>query len=461
MGGSRTCRCVHQTRNMTDGVIATMADLLPRVATGAVSIADDNMEQLGSAEPIFPRGIEGQFRVTALLLEGSTRVAFVSCDCLVVTADMASRASDRIAAAGWVPRDNMLICPTHTHQGHPTVDVLGLVSNREFVRRIELGIVLAVEQAAAKLADLTVCDDLRAEMLLGLTQEDTVGRNSRLLLKDGSIGWSGYQREDVVRPTGPFDASIPLLAFRRPDGNWAGFIYGRACHNIGGLRADVNSPCVYGLVAGEFEARHGAHTLYCPGALGSSHNVTYAGSGVPTDEAMIRLLDVLEWGLEHSEPDLFGPIRCARRPFVYRVRAFDEAEEDAKVAHYSRRYLGASAERNIEVMRGQRAQLAPFQGRERHSYLHAIVLGQVAIVGVPCELFARLGLEIRRRSAFRHTLVFGLANDDFGYVGDREGLRLGGYQMWVSPHCPGEAGTGEAMVDQAVEMLAELRAEPC
>ena len=210
-----------------------MDDTVPRVATGAVSIADDNREQLGSTEPIFPQGIEGQFRVTALLLESSTRVAFVSCDCLVVTADTARRASERIAVAGWVPRDNILICPTHTHQGHSTVDVLGLVSNRGFVRRIEKGIVLAVEQAAGKLDDPTVTDDLHAEMLLGLTQEATVGRNSRLLLKDGSIGWWRYQREDVVRPTGPFDADIPLLALRRPDGNWAGFIYSRACHNVG------------------------------------------------------------------------------------------------------------------------------------------------------------------------------------------------------------------------------------
>ncbi len=425
-----------------DGVIVTMADALPRVATAAVSIADDNMAQLSSTEPIFPRGIEGQFRVTALLLESNTRVAFVSCDCLVVTADMARKAIDRLAETGCIPRDNILICPTHTHQGHSTVDVLGLVSNQEFVRRIENGIVLSVQEAAAKLDDPAARDDLRAEMLLGLTQEATVGRNSRLLLKDGSIGWHGYQREDVVRPTGPFDPDIPLLAFRRPDGGWAGFIYSRASHNIGALRADVSSPCIYGLVAGEFEAHHGAHTLYFPGAIGSSHNATYEGSGVPTDEAMIRLLDALEWGLEHTEPGLFGPIKCLRRRFAYRVREFDEADEDAKVAHYSHRYLGASAEGNIEVMRGQRAQLAPFQGQERHSFLHAILLGRVAIVGVPCELFARLGLEIRRRSPFRHTLVLGLANDDFGYVGDREGLRLGGYQMWVSPHCPGEAGTG-------------------
>jgi hypothetical protein len=222
------------------------------------------------------------------------------------------------------------------------------------------------------------------------------------------------------------------------------------------LGSELNSPCVYGLVAQEFEARHGAHTLYFPGAIGSSHNVTYEGSGVPTEESMVRLLEALERGLEQTQAVDLTRIRSLRRPFAYRVRTFDEAAEDAKVVEYSRRYLGANAEANIEVMRGQRAQLAPHQGEAREAWLQVILLGEVAIVGVPCELFARLGLEIRRRSPFRHTLVLGLANDDFGYVGDREGIRLGGYQMWVSPHCPGEAGTGEAMVDAVVGMLEEV-----
>lgn len=427
-----------------------------RVATAAVSIADDNMEQLGSTEPIFPRGIEGQFRVCALIVETDTRVAFVSCDCLTVQAEVAHRASEQIAAAGFVPRDNILICPTHTHHAFATLSVLGLVANSEFVRRIERGIVLAVEEAAMRLDAPDPSGALRAELHYGLPQEATVGRNSRILLKDGHIGWWGYKEEDMLRPTGPFDPDMPLLAFRRLDGNWAGFIYGRACHNIGALRSDVNSPGIYSLVAQEFEAQHGAVTLYVPGALGSSHNKTCDVSGVPTDEAMVRLLDALEWGLEHTQPIASEPLLSLRRPFTYRIRTFDEAEEDARVASYSRRYLGDSGERNIEVMRGQRAEIAPFQGQERQVFLQVMRLGSVAIVGVPCELFARLGLEIRRRSPFRHTVVFGLVNDDFSYVGDREGMRLGGYQMWVGPHCRGEEGTGEALVDQVVAMLGEL-----
>jgi neutral ceramidase len=431
-----------------------------RVTTASVSLGDDNMEQLGSTEAIFPQGVEGEMRVTALVLQADVRVCFVSCDCLVVTAAMAHEAAERIAAAGWVPRDNILICPTHTHSAYATCDVLGLVSHKEFVRRITEGAVLAVEAAVAKLEDpQALAPDLDAELLLGMAQEATVGRNSRLLLKDGSIGWWGYDEEDVVRPTGPFDPDIPILAFRRPSGKFAGIMYNRAAHNIGALKQGIISPAVYGLVAQELEKRHGASTLYFPGALGSSHNITYTGSGVPTDEAMVRLLDAVERGLEGAKAGLYGPVRSLRRPFTYTIREFGEAVEAAKVERYSRRYLGDSAEGNMRVMVGQRAELAPHQGEERQAWLQVIQLGEVAIVGVPCELFARLGIAIRQQSPFRHTFVYGLANDDFGYVGDREGLELGGYQMWVGPHCSSAPGTGEAMVEQAVAMLEELWGE--
>ena len=50
-----------------------------------------------------------------------------------------------------------------------------------------------------------------------LGEESSVGQNSRLLLADGTIYWVG-NRDDAVRPTGPFDPELPVMAFKRPDG---------------------------------------------------------------------------------------------------------------------------------------------------------------------------------------------------------------------------------------------------
>ena len=80
----------------------------------------------------------------------------------------------------------------------------------------------------------------------------------------------------------------------------------------------------------------------------------------------------------------------------------------------------------------------------------------IALVGVPGEMYARLGLELRRRSPFRHTCIIGLANEQIGYIPDRKAYADGGYQTWVGWHSKLEVGTGEAMVDEAVAMLDEL-----
>jgi hypothetical protein len=74
---------------------------------------------------------------------------------------------------------------------------------------------------------------------------------------------------------------------------------------------------------------------------------------------------------------------------------------------------------------------------------------------VPAEYFTNWP-EIKRRSPFRYTYVAELANDWIGYLPDRKGFELGGYQTWTGLHCYAEPGTGEAIVEETVAMLEEL-----
>jgi neutral ceramidase len=50
-----------------------------------------------------------------------------------------------------------------------------------------------------------------------------------------------------------------------------------------------------------------------------------------------------------------------------------------------------------------------------------------------------------------------LANDWVGYLPDKEGHTLGGYQTWMGFHSYAEPGTGERMADEVVKMLEELK----
>ena len=88
-----------------------------------------------------------------------------------------------------------------------------------------------------------------------------------------------------------------------------------------------------------------------------------------------------------------------------------------------------------------------------------MLLGDIALVGVPGELFTNLGIQIKRSSPFRHTYVIALANDWIGYIPDKEAFDLGGYQVWTGYHSYVERGTGEAIAERAIRMLYNLRAK--
>ena len=96
------------------------------------------------------------------------------------------------------------------------------------------------------------------------------------------------------------------------------------------------------------------------------------------------------------------------------------------------------------------------QGQTRQTTLQAIVIGDVAIVGVPAEYFTTFGVDIKKRSPFKNIVVAELANDWIGYLPNREAHKLGGYQTWMGLHSYAEEGTGERVADQIVSMLEEL-----
>jgi hypothetical protein len=110
----------------------------------------------------------------------------------------------------------------------------------------------------------------------------------------------------------------------------------------------------------------------------------------------------------------------------------------------------------IDVFRHMRKELAAHQGEERTTWVQVMLLGDVAIVGVPAEFFTKLGLDVKRRSPFPNTYVAELSNDWIGYLPDREAHKLGGYQVWTGLHSYAEPGTGERIVDEVINMLEEL-----
>jgi len=372
----------------------------------------------------------------------AAKVAVVSVDVLMLTRDLLDPVAAEIERDCGIPAGHVLVHTTHTHHAPSTVRVHAYDRDETFCRRVQQAIVQAVQQAAANLAD--------GVFQFHRGKEETVGQNSRMLLEDGTIYWVG-PHNDVVRPTGPFDSDLPVLAFRSPAGQLLAVLFGHSTHTIGGLTGGVRSPAFYGMAAQRMEADLGGVFAFLQGASGSTHRFEPDPA-----EASRRIEAAVRDALRRAEPRAAAELASVKRPFTFRVRTFDEAAEERAVTEYCTKRIGGGAAGVIQVFRDMRRELAPLQGQERTTWIQAIRIGDVALVGVPAEFFTSLGVDLKRRSPLRHTLIAELSNDWIGYLPDREAHELGGYQVWTGFHSYAEPGTGERLVDQAVQMLQEL-----
>jgi len=372
------------------------------------------------------------------------RLVIVACDTLMITREWLDPVCEEIEKNTGIPKANILINCTHTHHAPSTVVVHGYGLDEAFTKRVQRAIVKAVQQATTNLSK----EDCRFFFRLGA--EQTVGQNSRMLLSDGMIYWIGAQ-DNFVRATGPFDPELPVLAFRDPTNKLRAVIFNHSTHTIGTLQPGLRSPSFYGLAAQQLESELGGTVCFLEGASGSTHNLK-----LTCDEMIKRIKLAVQDTLKESKPRSVEKLAAIKRPFTFKVRNFDEATEEEAVSRYCQKYAPGHADGIIPVFRNMRKELAPKRGQTRETWLQVLRIGDVAIVGVPAEFFTQLGLDIKNRSPFRYTYVAELANDWIGYIPNREGLKLGGYQCWAGFHSYAEPGTGERIVDEAVNLLKEL-----
>lgn len=422
-----------------------------RVGSSSVNLqADGGMVIAGYIGPRYSDKQEGELRVTAVVCEtpGVNKVAIVSCDVLWIPRLIVDAALSEITAKTGISPGNILVNATHTHHAPSTAPAHDFGVSESWCEQVQLGIVQAVVDANKSL------EGGACEFFFHLGEEKTIGANSRLLLPDGIVTWINPRRESAGKgkPTGPFDAQLPVLDFRDLQGQSLAIIWNHSTHTIGTLANNVRSPSFYGLAAQELEKETGTVVSFLEGASGSTHNIDAVPVSVCIERLKAVVLDARLKAKRHNVTRLLS----IKRSFKFRVRHFNEEDEAAKIKRYCEKYFQAQAKYVGAVFANMRNQLEPQQGEERETLLQVMLIGDVAIVGVPAEYFTVLGVDIKKRSPFKHTFVAELANDWIGYLPDREAHRLGGYQTWMGLHSYAEQGTGERVADDVVAMLKEL-----
>jgi neutral ceramidase len=97
-------------------------------------------------------------------------------------------------------------------------------------------------------------------------------------------------------------------------------------------------------------------------------------------------------------------------------------------------------------------------GKPLEVEVQVITLGpDLAWVSLPGELFVEFGLEIKKASPFKQTIIAELANGSIGYIPTQRAFDEGNYEP-LSARCG--KGSGEILTETAMKLLRELHSAP-
>jgi hypothetical protein len=397
--------------------------------------------------------VHDPLHVRAFALEnGGEGIAVAVCDLVGVSRTHLDRAKARIVETTGLAPERVLICCTHTHTGPETGDD---AYTTFLVERIADAVRLAWDRREP------------AEAGWGSAAEHRIAFNRRYRMKDGTVRTNpGVSNPDVAEPVGPTDPEVGVLWLRRPDpdGTTIGTLANFALHYVGTPDAQhAVSADYFGIFAQQIQRLRGESFVaaLANGAAGDINNIDVLGGARPKNDryqhaervaGVVAAAAYWAWGAMSFSGDVPLGAAMVEAPLRRRPRP-----TDADVAQA--RAIDARVAAGESVLMGERSFARRVLRRmadvpdEIPTWVQALRAGDLALVGVPGELFVELGLEIKRRSPFARTLVLELANDSIGYIPTRRAFDEGAYEPEASLLTPGE---GERIAAAAVTLLEQL-----
>jgi len=401
-----------------------------------------------------------------VLRQQDQSAALVFCDLIGLSREVTSRARKQASEKTGIPPENILIAATHSHTGplyfgslrKQFHDVAVAKHGSDPCEEVDYAGVLAekIAQVIAQADAATKPVRLQA----GVAQQQRLSFNRRFHMKDGTVRFNpGVLNPDIVRAAGPIDPGVGMVFFRGIDGDSA-------------IAAMVNFALHLDTVGGtEYAADY---PYYLEQSLRQSFGDNFVllfGTGTCGD---INHIDVTK--KERLKTDYIGQtlaetvrakvneLKTAAEPALAVRREIVEAP----LQHYGPEKI-AWARENIKKV--GTSELSFLEQVEAYKILDIEMLAgeiiplevqvfrlsrDVAVVGLPGEIFVDLGLAIKRASPFPVTLVIELCQDDPDYIPTQKAFAEGSYETVNSRIAP---GGGEMMAEAAVRLLKETRTE--
>ncbi len=430
-----------------------------RVGTAATDITPP----LGIAIPGYfnsrrAKDIHDPIRAKAIVFEtDDAAAAIVVCDVICLIEKDTKRAKARAEQLTGISADNMLIAATHTHYGPATITIFNDERDEQYCDWMVEKIADAVALAQKRL------QPARLGHNSGRVPDEVFNR--RWYMKDGTVKMNpGYLNPNRVRPAGPVDPEVGLLAAMTPDGQPAAAVMNYALHYVGGPYSETISADYFGFATAALPRMWGHEFLavLANGCCGDINNCNWDApppeypdpfyqarrvGNVVAAEAFKVWNQIRDWSddVTIAVANAYPTFR-RREPTEEQLREMEELLSGPP-----------QPDNRAWVYALERKRLLD-EPLERPAHIQAIRIGDVGIVGLPGEVFVEIGLAIKRQSPFARTLVIELANDWLGYIPTDRALAEGGYETELATSSKASPGTEAQWIQTAVDLLEKLAA---
>ncbi len=412
---------------------------------------------------------------TQYFRQGDVEIALVECDLLWISREVSKNTRLLIQKKLGIPFSHIIIAGTHSHTSPAyDSDILELNEHlrhdpvrthledgREYSHWLGEQILASVRQARSKAVS--------SRLSMAKVDVDHLSFNRRYVMADGRVRTNpGILNPEALYPEGPIDPELGILLISNADGETTSGLFNFSNHTDtkGGTEFSADFPA--------FLSRNlkdalgpGFVSIYGQGPCGNINHVdirtrsrlTSEEIGAGLANAILQSLDSLEAAGKHDlsvkSEIVYAPLQHYTEEDLRWANQLTPENLYGESAFFERRR--PMKIRSLSRMRKQEAVPPTVPSGEWKIPLEIQVFQiceDVAIVGLPGEVFVELGLDIKNRSPYKYTFVIELTNTHIAYVPTREAFDRGGYETINSRLAP---GGGEMMVESAVKLLNSFK----
>ena len=449
---SPSSRSSANSASLTAGVAVT--DITPPIGYRMSGYFSERLST-GTLNPLHAKAL--------VLRQGDISAALVFCDIIGLSLDVSSRALRQAEVKTGIPAANILLAATHSHTGPLYDDALRKHFHDMAVAKYGSDPCEKVDYAddlVAKLVDVITAAQAAAKpvrMEAGSTEQQGLSFNRRFHMKDGTVRFNpGVLNPDIVRAASPIDPQVGIVLFREAGGGGAvAAMVNFALHldTVGGTLYAADYPFYLEQSLRE-KYGDGFVLLFGTGTCGDINHIDVTKKErLKTDYIGRTLAETVSGKVESlqagAEPSLAARSGIVRAPLQHHgpEKVAWASENIKKVGTSELSFLEQVEAYKILDIEMLQDQLIPLE-------VQVFRLSRdVAVVGLPGEVFVDLGLAVKRASPFTTTLVIELCQDSPGYIPTKKAFAEGSYETVNSRIV---AGGGEMMAEAAIRLLKEL-----